>query len=403
MEWGRFAALLFALTLSACSYEPLSLDTLRDPTGNGNTNTNSNNSNNTNNSNANNNNGSTCACAADEVCVEEMGEFSCTCGPDSALGEAACSEDELCTPLGCNGPPVVSINGGVSPIGSLGAGNVTLTAEALDPDDDLLFFTWTVNPPCTLESGLGESLVVSAPPNVDQRCLVELEVDDGTFVVETSVEILTVDRGTHVRPGSGACVTGANTPGGGSPDMPWCSLDDAFTVAADTGQVLVRLYDEPINADGLVVPDGIVLAGGYVQPATGMPWVQSGRTSMSVMPSPDGIQVNGALRQAVVGLTGACATDCALLTLGGIDSSLQEVSADASVSGSSDDLRVIRVTGDRSAGGEGVVSLSSVDVTSGPSATLVGIDVVGGSDTLDVSLSNIQVFMGGATGYRVGV
>ncbi|MEL6547992.1 MAG: hypothetical protein AAFQ82_25425, partial [Myxococcota bacterium] len=124
---------------------------------------------------------------------------------------------------------------------------------------------------------------------------------------------------------------------------------------------------------------------------------------MSVMPSPDGIQVNGALRQAVVGLTGACATDCALLTLGGIDSSLQEVSADASVSGSSDDLRVIRVTGDRSAGGEGVVSLSSVDVTSGPSATLIAIDVVGGSDTLDVSLRNIQVFMGGATGYRVGI
>ncbi|MEL6548116.1 MAG: hypothetical protein AAFQ82_26050, partial [Myxococcota bacterium] len=239
MEWGRFAALLFALTLSACSYEPLSLDTLRDPTGNGNTNTNS--------SAAQAHLDPLLLLAFELLVLLLLFEFSCTCGPDSALGEAACSEDELCTPLGCNGPPVVSINGGVSPIGSLGAGNVTLTAEALDPDDDLLFFTWTVNSPCTLESGLGESLVVSAPPNVDQRCLVELEVDDGTFVVETSVEILTVDRGTHVRPGSGACVTGANTPGGGSPDMPWCSLDDAFTVAADTGQVLVRLYDEPIN------------------------------------------------------------------------------------------------------------------------------------------------------------
>lgn len=298
-----------------------------------------------------------------------------------------------------NSPPVVTLNEGTATVGVLAGESGVLTANATDPDGDPLTFTWSVDAPCSAVGELDAIELVLAPRAAEERCDVELAVSDGTDTVRVTVTVLWADRGTHVSPGGSNCLSVASTVGGGGPDTPWCTIAIGIFVALETGQSLVPVLESTTTLDGLVVPEGIVVRGGYRQATPGDRWSATGRSTGEVAPTVEGFTVEGTLSGFDIVTNAAGSFDCALVTLRGPSSALRDVVVDANIPTSTGTIRAVRVLGAADDGGE--AELTDVRVTLASAARAVAVDVDG--EGVAFRAARLIIGLGSAAAYRIGL
>lgn len=341
-------------------------------------------------------------CGNEELCVDTEDGPRCSCGSTiSSEGAAACVAPAQCVSERCNQAPEIDLEESL-----IALAETTFRVEPVvfDADDDELEFSWTVSPPCTPldATELNTSVIQINTPGLDESCTIEVRVSDGIEEARARTTLSTVDRGTYVRAPPSECVSDVDVSGAGRPESPWCSIEPAILVAIDTQQRTVFLHEEPIELDGLFVPPGVTVEGGYqTDTSPSMAWIQTSRTPVLLDPADDPITLAGGGLEAMdIELSAACDSDCSMVEIFGGDSA------------------VTRVLLDASRNNQPGVSFTGVDFVGGGdggSATLTGV----GIRTPDLAanafgvrsravlgklvMDDVTVTLGGAEDARVGI